>query len=173
MNVVAIVAVDENNGIGYQGELLARIPEDMKRFKELTTASGMVIMGRNTWESMGKKPLPDRTNIVITRTPSELVEKYSNQHQFFMNLSSARGFLDWADASGVAPGDAYVIGGASIYEQLLPLCDTVELTRIYKAFEKVDAYFPLLDSQEWKQVAESELKEYNGLQYQFITYKRI
>lgn len=170
MNIIAIASIDENSGIGYQGQLLERIPEDMKRFKELTMAGGMVIMGRNTWESMGRKPLPDRTNIIITSFPREMEEKYSEDHQVFMTLSSARSFLDWIGAGDIAPEDVYIIGGASIYEQFLPYCDKVYLTKIYKTHNNADTYFPLLDNQEWKAEWKSELKEYNGIQYQFINY---
>lgn len=173
MNIIAIASVDENGGIGYQGQLLERIPEDMKRFKELTMAGGMVIMGRNTWESMGRKPLPDRTNIVITSSPHEMEEKYSEGCQVFMTLNSARRFLDWIGAGVIAPEDVYIIGGASIYEQFLPLCNKVYLTKICKTHENVDTYFPLLDNQEWKVERKSELKEYNGVQYQFINYSKI
>lgn len=168
MKIIAIAAIDENNGIGYKGELLAHIPEDMKHFKELTTDK-LVVMGRKTWDSLGRKPLPDRSNLVITSTPYDWNDEYSDKNLHFMSMSTARAFFDWLKSeTGFMPSDVYIIGGASIYEELLPYCDELEITQIYDKYENVDTYFPQIDPKVWKKKNESVLTQ----GYQFITYER-
>lgn len=174
MSVIAIAATDEDWGIGYQGRLLESIPEDMRRFRELTKY-GVVVMGGKTWDTLPRKPLPDRKSVVITRQSRPGVENVA-----FVNLEEAKNFLRVSLESealarqfSLAARPIFVIGGGSIYEQLLPLCNEIYLTKIYKTHENVDTYFPLLDDQEWKIDWESEIKEYNGIQYQFINYSKI
>ena len=166
--IAAIVAVDGNNGIGFDGELLERIPEDMKRFRALTK-DNIVIMGRKTWDSLPSKPLPSRTNVVVS-------SKY-----YFEASARGLGFpLVYSNMDYLIPDllephikDIFIIGGGSIYEQLLPYCDTIYMTRINTTHENVDTYFPHLDLTEWSLVEWSDWREYNGIPYRFLTYKRV
>lgn len=138
--IAAIVAVDENFGIGYDGQLLARIPEDMTRFKALTTGNA-VVMGRKTWDSLPKKPLPNRENIVVTSHP----HSSEDFDIVFWNMDET---LEWLDNT---QKDVFIIGGATIYEQFLPYCDTIYMTLIYQNFSQVDTWFPQLDMEnEWE-----------------------
>ena len=166
--IAAIVAVDGNNGIGFDGELLEHIPEDMKRFKELTE-DNIVIMGRKTWDSLPSKPLPSRTNVVV-----------SSKYCFKASVGRGRAPLVYSNMDYLIPDllephikDIFIIGGGSIYEQLLPYCDTIYMTRIDTVHESVDTYFPHLDLTEWSIVEWSDWREYNGIPYRFLTYKRV
>ena len=162
--ISAIVAVDYNWGIGFNGDLLEHIPEDLKYFKELTSGKHKaVVMGRKTWDSLPKKPLPNRTNIVITNNT---------------NMEGQAEFMDLADAILYfiynKNDDIFIIGGGQIYEKLLPLCDRVYVTKIYKDHDQVDTYFPNLDkSDEWGPAMQSALHTHKDLIYQFWQYDRI
>lgn len=167
--ISAIVAVDENWGIGYNGDLLEHIPDDLKYFKELTTGN-IVVMGRKTWDSLPKKPLPDRLNIVLSRyysTPA-------CEHTLCMTLDSLNYVINNDDRFSK---DIFIIGGGQIYKELLPLCDRIYVTKIFKSHDNVDTYFLNLDEPEewntWKAVYQSETKVYNDIMYQFWTYDRI
>ena len=166
--ISAIVAVDENWGIGFNGELLEKIPEDLQYFKELTTNS-IVVMGRKTWDSLPIKPLPNRLNMVISRSPKEVLGDLSVR----IDLNEAKIRLAMADSSE----SWFIIGGGQIYKELLPFCDRVYVTKIFKSHENVDTYFPDLDEPEmwntWKPVHMGKTKVYNDLLYQFWTYDRI
>ena len=161
--ISAIVAVDNNWGIGYNGDLLEHIPEDLKYFKAVTTGH-VVVMGSKTWDSLPKKPLPDRTNIIISNKGNLLLENGAIR----LNLDDLLlGIADFED-------DVFVIGGGSIYNQLLPFCSRVYVTKIYKDHDNVDTYFPNLDkSEEWAPAACGQLLTYNDLTYQFWQYDRI
>lgn len=166
--IAAIVAVDEDWGIGFNGELLEKIPEDMKHFKELTTNS-IVVMGRKTWDSLPKKPLPNRLNMVISRSPKEVLGDLSIR----IDLNEAKIRLAMAN-----PAESwFVIGGGQIYKELLPFCDRVYVTKIFKSHKNIDTYFPNLDEPEewntWKVVHQSKTEVYNDIMYQFWTYDRI
>ena len=162
--ISAIVAVDENWGIGSNGDLLDHIPEDLKRFKQLTT-NNIVVMGRKTWDSLPNKPLPNRMNFVITRQ-----DRHYDSMTAFIHLDEAIVRAIHADKDE----NWFIIGGGQIYKELLPLCDRVYLTKIYKKYDDVDTYFPdlsLLD--EWQVVEYSDMKQFGNISYQFITYDRI
>lgn len=160
--ISAIVAVDNNWGIGFNGDLLEHIPEDLKYFKALTT-NNTVMMGRKTWESLPKKPLPNRTNIVITNNPN----MYNDAE--FMDLFNATLYLIYNKND-----DIFIIGGGKIYEELLPMCDRVYVTKIFKDHDQVDTYFPNLDeSDEWAPAMQSALHTHKDLTYQFWQYDRI
>ena len=165
--ISAIVAVDEDWGIGFNGELLEKIPEDMKYFKELTTGN-TVVMGRKTWDSLPIKPLPNRGNFIISRGTPLLMENKAIR----MNLDMIK---DTMEAN--KDENYFIIGGGQIYKELLPLYDRVYVTKIFKSHENVDTYFPDLDEPEmwntWKPVHMGETKVYNDLLYQFWTYDRI
>ena len=162
--ISAIVAVDNNWGIGFNGDLLEHIPEDLKYFKELTSGH-CVMMGRKTWDSLPKKPLPDRLNIVITSQ-----ERHFGEMTAFISLSEAVSRMTHIDSDE----EWFIIGGGQIYEELLPLCDRVYVTKIYKNHDQVDTYFPNLDkSDEWAPAMQSALHTYKDLTYQFWQYDRI
>ena len=167
--ISAIVAVDENWGIGFNGELLEKIPEDMKWFHSLTHER-TVLMGRKTWDSLPKKPLPDRLNLVITRGE----RKFDNM-TIFIDMAEAK--IRAREASKDPDDEWFVIGGGQIYKELLPLCDRVYVTKIFKSHENVDTYFPDLDEPEmwdtWKPVHMGKTKVYKDIMYQFWTYDRI
>ncbi len=159
-----IVAVDENWGIGNKGGLLAHLPGDLKYFKEKTSGK-VVIMGQNTLISFPKsKPLPNRTNIVLSNDPSFSVEGAI----VVRSLDEARKV-----ASEYNTDDVFVIGGASVYRQMLDDCDTAYITKVHKSFE-ADVFFPNLDENEkWTLSNVGESGEDNGITYTFTTYTKI
>jgi len=165
--ISAIVCADLNNAIGYKGELLERIPEDMECFKKLTTDK-LIIMGRKTWDSLPVKPLPNRFNWVITSNSHEAI--YKNNSYFESDLISAIINLSLIKREQ----DIFIIGGGQIYEQLLPYCDCVYLTRILHKYPNADTYFPDIESMpEWERISCSEVKQWCDIQYQFELYGRI
>lgn len=162
--ISAIVAVDNNWGIGYNGELLEHIPDDLKHFKELTTGH-VVVMGRKTWDSLPNKPLKDRLNLIITSG-----ERQYGEMTCFIHLAEAMARLAHIDNDE----EWFIIGGGSIYEQLLPLCNRVYVTKIYKNHDNVDTYFPNLDKMNnWTPACCSSVYDYDDLLYQFWEYDRI
>lgn len=159
--ISAIVAVDNNWGIGFNGDLLEHIPEDLKRFKELTF-NKVVVMGRKTWDSLPKKPLPNRLNLVITRQG-----RFVDEMTIFMGLEEITSRLKHLDDED----HWFIIGGGEIYKTLLPFCDNVYVTKIFKTYNKVDTYFPNLDNDpNWEIIEQSEVKTYKDIQYQFQLY---
>jgi dihydrofolate reductase len=125
-----LVAVAENGAIGKDNRLLWHLPEDLKRFKRLTTGN-VVVMGRKTYESIGK-PLPNRVNVVVSRNPHFRAEGC----QVVSSLDEA---LSWSNAQHPA-SSVFLIGGAELYRLGLPLCDRIELTEVHAAPEG-DAFF--------------------------------
>ena len=164
--IAAIVAVDSNWGIGYNGDLLESIPADLKHFKEITSGH-TIIIGRKTWDSLPKKPLPNRTNIILSR---EYGITFDTDTQIgYMNLKWLYRMLENIDADK----EIYVIGGGQIYKELLSLCDRIYVTKIYKEHENVDTYFPNLDAiGEWSATPIGELEKYKDFTYQFWRYDR-
>ena len=158
-----IVAVDKNWGIGYQNKLLNSIPEDMKYFRETTTGK-VVVMGRKTLESFPNGlPLKNRTNIVITGDHTYKAKDAIIVHSIEEALEELKKY---------DTNDIYVIGGESIYRQLLPYCDTAHVTKIDHAYE-ADAWFPNLDEDpEWEITATSDEQTYFDLEYTFVKYER-
>lgn len=161
--IAAIVAVDNNWGIGFNGELLERIPDDLKRFKQLTDDS-TVVMGRKTWDSLPKKPLPNRFNIIVTSQEADdndIDIKHSS-------MEEVKAFLELDLGIPV-----FIIGGGMVYRELLPYCQEVYVTKILKDHDNVDTYFPNLDEmEEWEQDESSETYDYNGVNYQYQHYRR-
>ncbi|MGB4658336.1 MAG: dihydrofolate reductase [Mobilitalea sp.] len=158
-----IVAVDKNWAIGYQNKLLVSIPADMRFFRE-ETANKVLIMGKNTLESFpGGQPLINRVNIVIA-----LEKDYKAKGTIV--VYSIEEALE--EAKKYKSEDIYVIGGASIYKQMLPYCDKAYITKIDFAYQ-ADTYFPNLDEMEdWILSEESEEQTYYDLAYTFCTYHR-
>ena len=159
-----IVAVDRNWAIGKNNRLLISIPSDMKFFRETTTGK-VVVMGRKTLESFpGGRPLKNRTNIVLTGQADYQVKDALVTH----SLEELLAVLDRFPSE-----DIYVIGGDSIYRQLLPYADTVHVTKIDHAYE-ADSWFPNLDEmEEWQITADSEEQTYFDLEFRFLKYERI
>ena len=159
MKFTLIAALSENNVIG-KGEIIPwKIPEDMKRFKSLTL-NHSVIMGRKTYLSIPEKfrPLPQRKNIVMSKN-------FENETGIYI----ARSIQEAIDLAEDIP--TYIIGGAEVYRQFLPLADNLEITRVYKNFEG-DVYFPKVDWKNWKQIGEIPGQTEDGLKYSFLTFKR-
>jgi dihydrofolate reductase len=160
-NLTIIVATDLNNGIGIGNALPWHLPEDLAHFKR-TTSGHAILMGRKTFESIGR-PLPKRRNIVITRNAGW-------QHEGVETAASLQAAAELADTGSGAP--AFVIGGAQIYAEALPLVSRLIVTRIEQAFE-CDAFFPALDAEVWKETArEQHRAETSGFNYAFVTYER-
>ena len=153
-----VVAAAENRVIGHRGALPWRLPEDLKRFKALTMGKP-VIMGRKTWDSLPKKPLPGRTNIVVTRNPDFRAEGALVAHSF-------------ADAIARAgKAEIMVIGGEAIFAAALPFAQTIHLTEV-AASPEGDAFMPPIDRGEWREIARDGPYEGDALRYSFITLKR-
>ena len=161
MNVIA--AVDSNWAIGNKNRLLTSIPADMKFFREKTSGH-VVVMGRKTLESFpGGQPLKRRTNIVLTSDKIYKVKDAVVVNSVEALLEELRQYND---------EDIYVIGGESIYRQLLPYCKVAHITKIDHAYE-ADTYFPNLDEMpEWKVTERSEEQTYFDIEYEFLTYEK-
>ena len=157
-----IVAVDKNWAIGKDGKLLNSIPDDQRFFRQ-TTTNQVVIMGRKTLESLpGGKPLPNRTNVILTRN-----EDF--QDPDVLVAHSVQEALDRAQEKGA---DIYIAGGSEIYEQMLNYCDEAYVTFIDYAYQ-ADTYFPNLDKMsEWVLVAESEEQTHFDIVYYYRQYVR-
>jgi dihydrofolate reductase len=157
-----IVAASENNVIGLDGQMPWHLPEDLKHFKKLTSGHA-VIMGRKTYESIGK-PLPNRLNIVISRTPQK------STNDFVVYVGSAQEALDVCERHKSKWGEiAFIIGGGEIYKQTLPMVKKVFLTRIHKTMAG-DTSYPILSSSEFKLIEQSD--HFGDPPYSFLEYER-
>lgn len=158
-----IVAADKNWGIGKDGQLLAHLSGDLKYFKERTIGKA-VVMGRKTLESLpGGRPLPGRTNIVLTANPDYEKEGCVIVH----SVAELREKCSELPADGVM-----IIGGATLYNELMEECDSLFITKIYDEFE-ADAFIKNADElPDYKVVWQSEMQEEHGIEYQFFEYKR-
>lgn len=157
-----IVNVTENWGIGFENQLLVSISADLKRFRQLTTGK-TVILGRKTLETFpGGRPLKNRRNLVLSTNPDLNIEGAEVVHSVEELLVACQ------------PGEEICsIGGASVYELLLPHCHTVQLTKTFGDYP-ADRFFPNLDaSPEWKIASASEIMEENGIKFQYIDYIRV
>jgi len=148
--------------IGKDNRLLCHIPADLKRFKQITTGK-TVIMGRRTWESLPRKPLPNRRNIVITDLAGERIEGCEMAYSM-------------EDAVNLCRPDEenFIIGGASVYRQFLPMASRLYLTVIQKSFD-ADAFFPVVDFSQWTLVSREEYRDEGGndIPYAYETWERI
>ena len=159
-----IVNVSNNWGIGLKNKLLVRIPNDMKFFRSQTIGK-VIVMGRKTLESFPQaQPLAGRTNIVLTTDQTYKVNGATILHSMEELFEELKKYKE---------DDIYVVGGESIYRQLLPYCNKAHVTKVNHSYE-ADAYFPNLDEDsQWKQTEESEEQTYFDLEYVFATYERI
>ena len=164
MNKISIIAaIDRNRAIGFRNRLLFRLPNDLKRFKALTTGH-TVLMGRKTFESLPKGALPNRRNVVLSSNPS-------------LQCPGAEVFpsLDAALQSCQPDEHIYIIGGESIYRQALPLAHELCLTEIEGTAPQADAYFPEIPVAAWheKSRASHPSDEKHPCPYAFVDYERI
>jgi dihydrofolate reductase len=150
MSITLILARAENGIIGKDGAIPWHISDDLKRFKALTLGK-TVVMGRKTWDSLPKKPLPGRRNIVVTRDADWRAEGAEN-----MSLDTA-----------LAQPDIFVIGGAEIYREALARADRIELTQVHKVFDG-DARFDF-DLKAWREIAREDHATPEGLRYSYVT----
>lgn len=156
-----IVAVSDDWGIGKDNELLWHIPEDLKRFRKLTTGNA-IIMGKRTWESLPKRPLPDRVNIVLTDVPGEKIEGAVMAYS-----------IDDALSKCDREGETFIIGGGSIYRQFMPLADRLYITHVHRS-TAADVYFPVIDPGEWAITSSEDFPGVEGSQvpYTYTVYQR-
>ena len=158
-----IVAVDNNWAIGNKNELLIRIPNDHKHFREETTGK-VVVLGRKTLETFPQGlPLKNRTNIILSTDKNYKVKDAIVVHSIEELLEELKKYND---------EDIYIIGGDSVYRQMLPYCNVAHITKIDHEYE-ADAYFPNLDKDEaWEITADSDELTYFDIAYQFLKYER-
>lgn len=159
----AIVAVDKNWAIGYKGKLLVSIPNDMKMFREETTGK-VVVLGRKTLATFPNGlPLKNRTNIVLTTDTNFTAGDAIIVHSVEELLEELKKYNT---------EDVYIIGGDSVYKQMLPYVDVCHVTKIEHAYD-ADTYFPNLEKDpEWEMVRESDEQIYFDLEYSFQMWKR-
>ncbi|MGV8828367.1 MAG: dihydrofolate reductase [Breznakibacter sp.] len=163
MIVSLIAVVDANMGIGYRGDQLIYIPEDLKRFKAITTGH-TIVMGRKTSEALPKGMLAKRRNIVMSRNQSEWPET--------MLVASS---VEQVMALCQEEDEIFIIGGGEIYRAFLPVANRLYITHIHHAFDQVDTIFPEVDPHQWKAIKHYEplTDEKSGLQFQYIDYARV
>ena len=161
-NLSIIVAIGNGNAIGCRNELLCYLPNDLKRFKELTSGS-TVIMGENTYFSLPIRPLPNRRNIVLTFDR----EKQFPNCEIAYSIEQVLGMIQ-------RDNKVFIMGGASVYRQFLPLASKLYLTFIHADFEEADAFFPAVDFSQWQQIEEIHCKadEKHKYGYSYCTYIR-
>lgn len=167
--IAAVVAADENFAIGNRGDMLVSIRGDLKMFRELTTGH-TVVMGRKTFDALPFGPLPKRRNIVISSKAQDGMQEaeHENGRYTLCSLEKAKEML-----SSCGDETIFVIGGGVIYRELLSLCQRIYLTKIHKAFEKADTYFPNIDAMDaWRMTSCSDVQCENGLEYQFCIYEK-
>ena len=159
MLISLVVAVSSNQVIGKNNQLIWHLPADLKHFKQLTTGHA-VFMGRKTYDSIGK-PLPNRRNIVISRSAAEIKGcEVSASIEDALQLTSAE-------------KEVFIIGGAEIYRQVLPLANRIYLTKVHQDFDG-DTFFPEINDQEWQETQREDFSadEKNSIPYSFITLNR-
>ena len=154
--IVLVLAVAENGVIGKNGAIPWHISDDMKRFKALTMGH-TVVMGRKTWDSLPKKPLPGRVNVVVTR-------------QTDWQADGARVASSLGQATSGTSGTVMIIGGAEIYDRALPMASRIELTEVHRAFDG-DARF-VFDRTGWHEITREDRVTPEGLRYSYVTLTR-
>lgn len=169
-SIIACIS-KEHRAIGYKNRLLYAIPSDMTRFRELTTGH-TIMMGRKTFESLPNGALPNRRNIVISKTREQITgcEVYTSLEEALAARKESVGNKE-AVGSKEASDECFIIGGASIYEQALPFADKLYLTIVEKEPEQADTFFPEINPAEWE-VTEKEMRNENGLPFTFLTLYR-
>lgn len=156
--IYLVAAVASNGIIGADGRLPWHLPEDLKHFKRVTMGYP-VIMGRLTWESLGK-PLPGRKNIVVSRTPG-----------YAPTGASVAGSLESAIALAAGEDAAFVIGGSRLFAEALPIAEGLVMTEIYKDYAG-DTWFPSFDRSQWREAQRERHVGADGLRFDFVRYER-
>lgn len=156
-----IVAIAQNNAIGKDNQLLWHIPEDLKRFKALTTGH-TIVMGKRTFESLPLRPLPNRRSVVITDIPGEQIQGCEMAYS-----------IDDAISKMEEGRENFIIGGGMVYKQFMPLADKLYLTIVHKDFE-ADTFYSEIDYAQWKEIAREDVSANDslGFDYSYITYER-
>lgn len=157
MKISFIVAMASNRAIGLNNQMPWHLSADLKRFKQITMGSP-ILMGRKTYESIGK-PLPGRTNIIISRNSSY-------QQQGCLVFSN----IDNALASCHEYGEVFIIGGASFYQSMLPNADILYITQIHKVF-KGDTFFPIINQQEWEEISREDINNDQTVKFRYSFLK--
>ncbi|GGF81539.1 dihydrofolate reductase [Wenyingzhuangia marina] len=161
MNMITLIAaIGDNNELGKNNDLIWHLPADLKRFKKITTGHH-IIMGRKTYESIGK-PLPNRTTIIITRNKNYKVEGCITTDS-----------LEHAIEIAKKDENAFVIGGAKIYKKAIDLVDELDICEVHRTFD-ADVFFPKIDTNIWEEIKREDFKsdEKNIYDYSFVKYKR-
>lgn len=159
-NISIIVAIAENFAIGKNNDLLFHLPNDLKRFKQITSGH-TIIMGRNTLLSLPKWPLPNRRHIIISDKPDDI---FPGCETVFS--------IDEAIEKVKSEKEAFIIGGGMIYRQFFPIAGKLYLTLVHKPFE-ADVFFPEIDYSEWKENSREDLEdEKNGFNYSYLDLER-
>ena len=158
-----IVAVAKNNAIGKDNKLIWRLPEDLKRFKELTSGK-IIIMGRKTFESLGRV-LPNRIHIILTKN-----RDFTYENEKVKVVNDIKDIDEYINSDE----ECFVIGGASIYKILMPYSKRMYITKIDEEFE-ADTYFPDFDEKDWRVIERNigTTNEENPYKYEYVTYERI
>lgn len=161
MIISIIVAVSDDWGIGKDNELLWHIPEDLKRFKRLTLGK-CIIMGKRTWESLPKRPLPGRNNIVMTDVPNDCIDCAVTAYS-----------IEDALRKCANEKEVFVIGGGSVYRQFMGIADRLYITHVHRR-APADVFFPKIDMRSWRIVEKEEFvqDEGNPLPYTYVVYER-
>ena len=156
-----IVAVSEDWGIGRDNDLLWHIPEDLRRFKRLTLGKS-VIMGKRTWESLPKRPLPGRKNIVLTDIPGEQIDSAVTAYSIEDAVSKCE-----------RDEETFIIGGGSIYRQFMKIAQRLYITHVHKK-ATADVWFPKIDRRKWKVIEREECvsEDDNKIPYSYVIYER-
>ncbi|MDR0843624.1 MAG: dihydrofolate reductase [Tannerella sp.] len=162
MTLSIIVSAGEHHEIGRNNGLLCHLSADMKRVKELTTGH-TIVMGRKTFDSLPKGPLPNRRNIILSRNRDRTVEGA----EIYPSLSDALANLTGED-------EVFIFGGGEIYRQAIGIADKIYLTVIHHIFEDADTFFPVIQPDVWEETAHSDFSEdeKNPYPYSFLTYLR-
>ena len=157
-----IVAIDQNNAIGRNNELLCYLPDDLKHFKSVTMEKP-IVMGRLTYFSLPHRPLPKRRNIILTSqvTLDEQGVELAHSTEDLLRLLTHE-------------NEAFIIGGGKVYEQFMPLADKLYITHIEHLFEAADTFFPKIDKNTWKKISEErhEIDEKHAYAFTFVEYVR-
>lgn len=159
-NISIIVAIAANYAIGKNNDLLWYISEDLKHFKKITSGHP-VIMGKRTYESLPRRPLPGRENVVLTDIAGETIQGCTMVY-------SIEEALKWCEGRE----ECFIIGGGSVYRQFMPHSETLYITWVHKDFE-ADTFFSEISESEWEKIeTEDHFSNENGFSYSFVTYKR-
>lgn len=160
---IIVAVADGNNAIGRKGDLLCHMPADLRHFKHVTSGH-TVIMGKRTWFSLPKHPLPGRRNIVITDIAGETFDGAETVYS-----------IDEARQKIQAGEEAFIIGGGMIYRQFMPLADRLYITHLHASFPDADTFFPDITPDVWRRIEEEryEADTDNPVPYTFAVYSRI